>query len=224
MRYRHHERMRAYNSAIQMLEQLRSKDHQLAIASQRHIDAPRADLPDGYPRGGAGGGRMSGVSDPTGVAVEQRNRQADRLAEYAEDAIASLFEAHKALVAALAAASKALDPPRPAEPEKPRPAQAIWCISCARLFPKELADEHKSRRVGESIAFEPRHGFTNRSRADLCSWCLVEWDASGEDGKQKQLPDIRLVIWRDDHPGRHVTARVRAEVLGKQAQLRSGAA
>lgn len=208
--------MRAYTSIEQLVAQVRSKDHQLAMVARGRIEQPRDDRPDGYPRGGDGTGRASGVSDPTASAVEQRNATADRLREYADDAMSSVFEALKALEAAFASASKALDPPRPAPVEKQAAPKAIFCVSCARLFPKELKDEHKARTVGESITFEPRHGFTNRSRDDLCSWCLVEWDASGDDNKRKELPDIRLVIWRDDHPGRHVTTRVRAEVLGKK--------
>lgn len=216
MRYRYHERQRAYASVIQLAERLRARDHQLTVASKRMLVAPLADLPDGYPRGGDGVGRSSGVSDSTGGAVMSRLGEADPRAEYAEDAVASLFEALGALKAADASAAKALDAPVTLEPEKARPPRSVFCVSCARLFPKELRDKYKHRTVGEAIAFEPRHGFTNRSRADLCSWCLVEFDATG------QVPDIELVLWRDDHPGRHVTARVRAEVLGKP-QLHSAA-
>lgn len=215
MRYQYHDRQRAYASLLELTAEVRSLDHRLSIVARGKIE-PRDDRRDGYPGGGDGTGRSSGVSDPTASAVEQRNRQADELREYADDAIASVFEALEALKAAQASARKALDPPRPAEPEKVPAPKAIFCVSCARPFPKELKDEHKARKVGESITFEPRHGYTNRSRNDLCSWCLVEWDASGDDGKQRTLPDIRLVIWRDDHPGRHVTTRVRAEVLGKK--------
>lgn len=209
MRYRYHERQRAYSSAIQLLERLRARDHQLTVAARGTIVAPLDDLPDGYPGGGDGVGRNSGHSDSTAGAAASRIGHADRRAEYAEDAVASLFEALTALKAADASASKALDPPKVLPPERPRPPRSVFCVSCARLFPKELKDKYKHRTVGEAIAFEPRHGFTNRSRADLCSWCLVEFDATG------QVPDIELVIWRDDHPGRHVTARVRADVLGR---------
>lgn len=213
-RYAHHERLRAYQSIEQLVSRLRTRDHQLALVARGRIEQPRDDRPDGYPRGGDGGGRMSGVSDPTGSAVEQRNLQADRLREHADDAMSSVFEALKALVAADAAASKALDPPKFAdEQKKPAVPLAIWCVSCARLLPKEHRDDLPSRAVGESIAFNPRHQFTKRSRTDLCSWCLKEWDASGNGNGSRKLPDIRLVIWRADHANREVTERVRAQVL-----------
>jgi hypothetical protein len=114
-----------------------------------------------------------------------------------------VFEALRALTAADAAATKALEPPKIAEPEQ-RPPEAIWCVSCARPFPKELAKEHPARKVGEAIAFEPRTSFTKRSRTDLCNWCLDEWEASSEKVLSRSI-DIRLVIWRADHPGRYVT-------------------
>lgn len=209
MRYRYHERQKAYANIIALAERLRARDHQLSIASKRMLVAPLADLPDGYPRGGDGVGRSSGVSDSTGGAVMSRLGEADPRAEYAEDAVASLFEALGALKAADASAVKALDAPAKFEPEKPKPPKSVFCVSCARLFPKELRDKYKHRTVGEMIATEPRHNFTKRSRDDLCSWCLGEYDATGK------VPHIELVIWRDDHPGRNVTPRVRAEVLGK---------
>jgi hypothetical protein len=202
--------MRAYTSIEQLVARVRSRDHQLMLAARGHTE-PRDDRPDGYPRGGDGTGRASGHGDPTGAAVEQRNLQSDRLSEHANEAISAVFEALRALTAADAAATKALDPPKIAEPEQ-RPPEAIWCVSCARPFPKELAKEHPARKVGEAIAFEPRTSATKRSRTDLCNWCLDEWEASSEKVLSRSI-DIRLVIWRADHPGRYVTTRVRSDVL-----------
>lgn len=211
MRYAHHERLRAYSSIEQLVAKVRAHDHHLAMVARGRIEQPRADRPDGYPRGGDGS-HGSGVSNPTLGAVEQREVQADRLRVHAEDAFGAVFEALKALVAADAHRAKALEPPRAPELAVRRPDDAMWCVSCMR----ERRDPKGQPVRGTVIAFSQRTPIMKRSRRDLCSWCLKEWEASDDDNAKRRLPDIRLVMWRAEHAGQTVTERVRVFVLGKQ--------
>lgn len=211
MRYAHHERLRAYAACIAYVERIRERDYHLAMVIRGRLESPRADRPDGYPRGGDGG-YSSGVSDPTGAAAEQREAQADRLKTHAEDAIAAVFEALRALVAADASCAKALEPPKASEVEVRRPDDAVWCISCLR----ERVDRHGNRVRGSVTAFEPRTLAAKRSRDDLCSWCLTRWETSSDDPTARELPDVRLAMWRADNPGRYLTERIAVEVLKKK--------
>jgi hypothetical protein len=212
VRWAYHERMRAFASIAELVPIVRAMDSQLAEVARGRLAAPRIDQPDGYPRGG--GGRAGGTSDPTGAAVEQRELQAARLAELAEQAIGAVFRALDEMKAAQALAARALEPPRMAEPER-RPPEQIWCISCARARPKEL-EQLPAKRAGEAIAFEPRTSMTKRSRDDLCSWCLDRWEGSAADPGRRKLPDIRLVAWRADNPHRKVTQQVEQQLLGQK--------
>lgn len=211
----YHDRLRALNSIEELVRTIRPRDARLAETARGRSSTPRIDVPDGYPRGGDGGGRAGGTSDPTGSAVEQRESQAARMAQLAEDAYDAVFDALAQLKRAESLSARALEPPRMAEPEKRAP-EAIWCISCARAFPKELTKDFPGHTAGEAISFEPRSSATKRSRDDLCNWCLAEWEGSNEVGLRRKLPDTRLVIWRADHSGRYVTERVRADVLAPQ--------
>lgn len=114
------------------------------------LDA-RADVarPDGYSRGGAGGGRGSGVTDTTGAAVVAREAlQTD----HALTAIAMFGRAVDLLINADKHRADAL-PPSDAEPET---VEDIWCVSCIRI------GWHSPRNINPKDFAQP---------CTRCTWC-----------------------------------------------------
>lgn len=194
-----------YSHIEQLVAEIRTRDHELALVARGRIN-PNADRPDGYPRGGDSSGRMTGIADPTGSAVEQREAQADKLRQHADQAFASVHEALRALSAAHTHTVKALEPPKIIDLVERRPDDSVWCISCLRHRP-----DNSGKRI--PIAFEPRTLMTGRSRDDLCSWCLRRWEGSSDEPARRTLPDIRFVIWRAEHPGRYLTEPIERDLL-----------
>lgn len=200
----HHERNRAIRNARVYLDRLEADDGTLSIVRRRPVKP--ANAPDGYPRGGDGVGGNSGHSDPTGGAVESWiDTERTRVADLVDDAWRKLNDAVNLLAAADSCRARALEQRRARVEPVRSTGEVWWCISCARAWPGTT----------QSIAFEPRSKATKRSRDDLCNACLDEWEASGTDTTSRSLGDIRLVIWRHEHPGRYVTESVRQIALAE---------
>lgn len=203
----HHQRAQAIRNMRRYLDRLEQADQVLAQARRRPVKPPNA--PDGWPRGGGdGSSHASGHSDPTGNAVEAWiDTERTRVADLVDRCWARLCEAEGILAGADSDRARALEPERPRSAAAPESAvhQTWWCISCARPWPG----------TQQAIAFEPRHRLAKRSRDDLCNACLNSWEASGDDATSREFPDVRIVIWRHEHPGRYVTEAVRRSALAE---------
>jgi hypothetical protein len=203
----HHERAHAIRDARLYLERLENDDGILSRVRRRPIKP--ANAPDGYPRGGDGIGGQTGHSDPTAGAVESWvDTERTRVADLVDEAWSKLIDAFGLLKAADSCRARALEPQRPRMPEGTSPPAAVWCISCARPWPG----------TKQSITFEPRSSMTKRGRDDLCSWCLRQWEASNEDPTSRVIPDVRLVVWHHEHPGRYLTATIEKAVLAESLE------
>lgn len=201
----HHQRAHAIRDARAYLDRLERDDGTLSMVRRRPVKPTNA--PDGYPRGGDSVGSHTGHSDPTGGAVESWiDTERTRVADLVDRAWEQLIDAFRLLAAADSCRAQALEQrrPRPAEEGKTG-GDVWWCISCARAWPG----------TQQAIAFNPRSRASKRSRDDLCPACLNDWEASGDDATGRSLSDIRIVIWRHEHPGRYVTETIRQHALSE---------
>lgn len=202
----HHERRQALRNVQRSIEELGQLEARLVEVVRNPPVRPGA--PDGYPTGGDGVGGGSGTSDPVGVSVQQRVDSARTEVRRLTDVVWSeLLVAERHLKEAVTNARRALATPDVSRiPARSRSLTPRFCVSCARPRPGTR---------NEACAFNARTTASKRSRADLCLWCLNRWEASSGEPARRKLPDIRLVVWKADNAGRHLTPEIEATLLGK---------